>query len=208
MGGRGSVSASGVNGARIATDPQGAKVAEFESQYWGAGEEHAAVFDKDGNVISVQTKGTRSKFEYDLTTEDEGVLADAVLTHNHPSRAHGQHDGQHDAGGPFSVADLRDFAKNGYREYRATASEGTYSLRWKEGVSAADRKKAGRKFAAKANKELNNYAAEKHGDAEWAAYKSGKKTDPKGSLRRLIGHESDWFAQNVPDGLEFKFIKR
>lgn len=200
MGGRGKESPSRERG--ISSGPQGAKVAEFEGQYFNADLEHAAVFDKDGNVISVQTKGTRNRFSYDLTTEDESVLAGSVLTHNHPSRAYGDYAGQYDAGGPFSVLDLRDFAKHGYREYRATASEGTYSLRWKEGVSAADRKKIGKKFAAKANKELINYAADKASQDAWDL------KDQKGMLRVLTGHERDWFAQNVPRELEFTFTKR
>ena len=82
--------------------------------------EELRVVDRDGFVIgaSVGDEGSVG-----ITARTAANLRGNVLTHNHPRSDDGMN------GGTFSTADIGIMARYGVSELRATAREGTYSLR-------------------------------------------------------------------------------
>lgn len=80
--------------------------------------EYAISYDKDGNPIGKEVRGSRNSVR---TPEEFHSTKDATFTHVHP-RTEGE------MGGTFSDADLWNFANFANKTMRATAKEGTYSI--------------------------------------------------------------------------------
>ena len=83
--------------------------------------EYCASYDENGNIIGREYKGSKGSVRHPYYTIDNDK---ATFTHNHP-RGTGQ---EGVLGGTFSEADIKNFANNKIRTYRASAAEGTYSI--------------------------------------------------------------------------------
>jgi hypothetical protein len=81
--------------------------------------EVAATFTPDGEKV-VSKLGTSS--QVDFTDKEIERMEGAILTHNHPG------------GLPFSENDLTFFAAHRLLEMRASAEDGVWYMRWKDGV--------------------------------------------------------------------------
>lgn len=94
-------------------------IEQFEDARWKNKIEFSRFVDSEGNVIEDNRGGTGSvKASYNAR-----LTAD-VMTHNHPR----QKNEKGCLGGTFSTGDLNNFARFNQTTYRATASEGTYSI--------------------------------------------------------------------------------
>lgn len=103
-----------------------ASLEAFENQRYKNKIEFSRFVDADGNVIEDNRGGSgsvRASYTARLTAE--------AMSHNHPRKTGGI------LGGTFSTGDLNNFARFNQTHYRATASEGTYSISKLKGFDKA-----------------------------------------------------------------------
>lgn len=94
-------------------------IEQFENARWKNKIEYSRFVDSNGNVIEDNRGGkgsVKASFGARMTAE--------AMSHNHPRS--GDESGL--LGGTFSSGDLNNFVRFGQTTYRATASEGTYSI--------------------------------------------------------------------------------
>lgn len=101
------------NGSSLRYTSTDATLKKLETDALPLGKEELKVVDDDGFVIAAY-KGREHSVAY-----DPYVTRDRIVTHNHPSGY----------GGTFSEADISGFLSWNQKEIRASAKEGTYSIK-------------------------------------------------------------------------------
>jgi hypothetical protein len=96
-----------------------ATIEDFEDKRWKNKIEYSRFVDANGNVIE-DNRGGKGSVRASLTARMSAV----AMSHNHP-RSGSEADL---LGGTFSTGDLNNFVRFNQTTYRATASEGTYSI--------------------------------------------------------------------------------
>lgn len=130
-----------------------------------------------------------------FTIPDGVDPAKTVLTHNHP---YGGKDGR-TIGGSFSNADLKNHINLGFKETRATSTEGTYSFKAAKGVKQNPngflKALAGRKAEVSAKADAKYKAAQKKGST-------------KSYIDTYLETSHEWYTANCSKyGYEYSFTK-
>lgn len=133
-----------------------------------------------------------------FTIPDGVDPAKTVLTHNHP---YGGKDGR-TIGGSFSNADLNNHINLGFKETRATSTEGTYSFKAAKGVK--QNPKGFQKALAGRSAEVSKKA-----DARYkAAQKKGGKAAQKSYIDTYLEESHKWYSKNCSKyGYDYSFTK-
>lgn len=96
----------------------------FEDRRWKNKIEFSRFVDADGNVIE-DNRGGKGSVGASLSAR----MSAHAMSHNHPRS--GRESGL--LGGTFSTGDINNFVRFSQKTYRATASEGTYSISKQKG---------------------------------------------------------------------------
>lgn len=120
---------------------------EFEDKRYKSKIEFSRFVDASGNVIE-DNRGSRRS----VSASHNARVTAAAMSHNHPRS--GNEQGM--LGGTFSRGDMRNFVKYNQTTYRATASEGTYSI---SKLSNFDRQGFIKHYSAATTALENNYQA-------------------------------------------------
>ena len=157
----------------------------FEDRKHGLGHEEMLMVDQQG-------------FARGYFSGDQGAVSFRIpkhanpknlsITHNHPLG-----DGR-STGGTFSASDMSVLAKYGFKEIRATAAEGTYSLR-----------PTGRANSTGFLKALSHYDSTVANQTK-ASVRSG---DKRSTIDIALDHANQWVSKTAPKyGYEYTFTKR
>ena len=173
----------------------GAKtLAAVEQRTVGLDHEQLYVIDGQGFVVAA-TDGDKGSVP--ITARTAKNIKGNVMTHNHPR------DDSEVNGGTFSYADINCLSL-GMSELRATASEGTYSLKAK--TNRAD----GRGFASymiKQKSTINKGMASASAKVKASDYKS-EKSFAAAKFNAEMSWLSGWYSQNAGKfGYEYSFTK-
>lgn len=157
----------------------------FEDRKHGLGHEEMLMVDQEGFARGYFSGGGGSvSFRIPKHVNPKSLS----ITHNHPLG-----DGR-STGGTFSAADMSVLAKYGFREIRATAAEGTYSLR-----------PTGRANSAGFLKALSHYDSTV-GNQTKASVRAG---DKRATIDIALEHANNWVKSTAPKyGYEYTFTKR
>lgn len=162
-----------------------ATLAVFEADTYKLGHKEMLFVDSEGFARGY-FKGDHGSVSFSLPPHVR--VSDLSITHNHPLG-----DGR-STGGTFSTADMNVLAHYGFRELRATASEGTYSLR-----------PTGRANASGFMSALKRYDSTVSSKTK-ASVRSG---DTRPTIDIALEHANNWVSQNAPKfGYEYTFRKR
>ena len=159
--------------------------------------EELRVVDGNGFVVGASVGG---KGSVGITARTAANAKGNIMTHNHPRSDDGMH------GGTFSTADISVMAKYGIGEIRATAREGTYSLRagthadvtgfYNDLMSANTQRQLQRQMLA-AGRRIN------------PADFSDKKSYRNAVFNAQVGVYGNWYKNNAKRyGLIYTFEKR
>lgn len=79
--------------------------------------EHGAIFNKNGDTIAIST-GTKNSLYFDLTEQEETLIRNGVMTHNHPK------------GFTFSFEDIKTACEYRLAEIRVVTRYYRYSMKF------------------------------------------------------------------------------
>lgn len=171
-----------------------ATLASVEARSAGLNHEQLYVIDSDGFVVAASDGNAGS---VGITARTARNLKGNVMTHNHPR------DDSAYSGGPFSYGDI-SCLKYGMKEMRASASEGTYSLK-------AGNKANGAGFAAymlKNRGEINKGMASASSKIKAQNY-SSEKALHAAKFNAEMQWLSGWYSQNASKfGYTYSFTKK
>ena len=162
----------GVNGGSLRNVSTEETLRQYEASKLNMKKEQMAILDENGFIVKAYNGDAHSvAFEPQYTVG-------RVVTHNHPS----------DYGGTFSDADVGNFLKFNQKEIRASAKEGTYSL--KETRKGSGNAKALDTAYAKAQPSLLKKASEA---VNAVASKGGSKTAQR---KAYVDVYHNWYKNN------------
>lgn len=150
--------------------------------------EQLQVIDKFGYVTRA-FQGDEHSVAFDMDTRQ--YMRGKIVTHNHPSVY----------GGTFSDADINTL-KMGMSEMRASAKEGTYSLKAKRTARPVEFFEAYQRAAAALDKKMYEAAVKVAG----RGYRSQREFE-KENRRKQLDVLHQWYKKNSGDyGYEYTFI--
>lgn len=162
-----------------------ATTAVFEADTYKLDHEELLFVDQEGFARGY-FKGDSGSVSFGLPKHVK--VSDLTATHNHPLG-----DGR-STGGTFSAADMSVLAKYGLKEIRATAAEGTYSL-----------KPTGRANPSGFLSALSRYDSTVSQKTK-ASVAAG---DTRSTIDIALSHANDWVAATAPQfGYEYTFASR
>lgn len=157
----------------------------FEDRKHGLGHEEMLMVDQEGFARGYFS-GDRGSVSFRIPKHAK--TSELSITHNHPLG-----DGR-STGGTFSAADMRVLATYGFKEIRATAAEGTYSLR-----------PTGRANKTGFLKALAHYDSTVASKTK-ASVRAG---DKRSTIDISLDHANSWVKQTAKKyGYEYTFTKR
>lgn len=153
---------------------------ELEQKKQELKKEQLQILDDYGYVTTAY-QGTA----HSVSVDEYGLkqMRGQIVTHNHPS----------DYGGTFSDVDINSL-KSGMRELRASAAEGTYSLRASQKADPQSFYKAMVRSGPKLQEEMRKISKE-NAQKKYPSYKAYVKDNRRTQLAVL----HDWYAKNAPN---------